>query len=73
MADEPVPADDTELDAARRMEVEERASAVDALLRGTKVKEAVRKALENPPVGTKDESIKVRRAPRKRPSGHFDE
>ena len=57
MADEGF--DDAALDAGRRTAIEAREKAVDSLLGHSKYSEAVVKALENPPFGSKDEEIKV--------------
>lgn len=49
------------LDAGRAEAVEGRRVAVDRLLQGGKVSEALQAALENPPINTKSKEIKVRK------------
>lgn len=46
-------------DAELKAEVKARAAEVDGLLRRNSNKEALRKALENPPISTKTKEIKV--------------
>lgn len=52
-------ADDSTLDAGRKAAVAERDAEVTAAIASRNVIAAVRAALTNPPLGTKDDSIKV--------------
>ena len=57
MADE---IDDATLDAGRRANIDARDGEVDRALASSNFAMAVHKALENPPLGTKDQEVKVR-------------
>ena len=54
--------DDKVLDESRLKNVEQRGAKVDQLLRQTQFVEALQAALDNPPVGTKNEEIKSKNA-----------
>tara|TARA_A100001015_G_C14602996_1_gene561187 strand:+ start:46 stop:453 length:408 start_codon:yes stop_codon:yes gene_type:complete len=54
--------DDKVLDESRMKNVEQRGAKVEQLLRQTQYAEALQTALDNPPVGTKNEEIKSKNA-----------
>lgn len=54
---------DEVLDQARMQQMEQREQEVDSMIRSNRYASAVQTALSNPPLGTKNKDIKVRKKP----------
>ena len=54
---------DEVLDQARMQQMEQREQEVDSMIRSNRYASAVQTALSNPPLGTKNQDIKVRKKP----------
>jgi hypothetical protein len=52
---------DEVLDQARMQQMEQREQEVDSMIRSNRYASAVQTALSNPPLGTKNQDIKVRK------------